>query len=303
MKKTYILLSIVFAVIVLFAASEVRAGGTTPYPLSPGVAVPPRDCTIDAGGGVKVHIEAGPADLSPQFPLAGMCGPTGGPYQPCLRWIYRWTVTGTNASLVEALVSVDSDITVLDAKTPVHISKILGIVNVGEAERFLDFPTSGTKFVANYSTPANATPGTLTAGFIGKKGLLPLVGRCQLAGANNVVLQPNQAVADMQTFQTPGCTVAFSVGPDGKVIPDTIQITAGTDNCTTTETIEPLDIDGIPVVYIGSAQMTLQGSCSYCWVNTSGGKTCTTCKTCCISNATGKCVAISSIVYPDVCRP
>jgi hypothetical protein len=262
--------------------------------------------------GVSVRIEAGPGtDGSiPEFPLADTCYPSG-PGQPgeaCLKWDYRWTVSWTGdktPNLVEAVVSVDSDITVLAATPPVQVSKLLGIVNLGEGERFLDFPASGLTWTASYWTPLNATPGTLTAGFVVKKGFLPLAGRCALAGANNVGGDLNQPVADEQSFETPGCTAAFRLAPNGKLVYKSLRITDGT-GCSKDESDAPITINGDPVLFVTPVQFTQKGgSCKYSYVNTAGGTSTITCTACCIAKSTNKCVAkpADSSTWPTFCMP
>ena len=114
MKRTYLLFSIVVAIALLLAASGLRATGDcppTPLP-SPGVATPPRDCTISISSDKTVKIVAGPGSgsdgLATNFPIPQKC-PDG--ITDCLKWEYQWTFT--NITPTEALVSVDSDITVL----------------------------------------------------------------------------------------------------------------------------------------------------------------------------------------------
>jgi|WetSurSiteA1Bulk_404760.scaffolds.fasta_scaffold00400_11 hypothetical protein len=307
MKKVYILFSIVVAIAMLLSASEVIATEDfTSFP-SPGISAPLRECTISVLGGT-VKIQAGPnlsegGGLSTQFPIPYTCVGDAicpcGDSSSCLQWQYRWAITGCdNASLVTALVSVDSDITVLSSDSlGAKVSKIIPIL--AEGERFLTFPVSGgTTFTASYFTPVNVTPGTLTAGFAGKKGWLPLLGRCALAGADSVIVQKNQAVADEQTFHLEGCTVAFKVDIGGKVIPNTMHIIDGKENCTFEGDTNGLEIDGLEVVFVGSVQFTLPGSCSYCFTNTAGGRSCTTCTACCISSTTGACVLKNTLSNP-----
>jgi hypothetical protein len=290
MKRTYLLFSIVVAIALLLAVSGVKADGTYPYPLSLGNAVPPRVCTINGWGGVQVTIEAGPdltkpLGLSDQFPLSAWCGPPETEYEPCLQWQYRWTVVAGSANLKEAYVSVDSDITVLKADAPVHISKILQTLNIGEAERFLDFTVpGGTTFTASYSTPLNVTPGTLTAGFVGNK--LFLWGHCALAGANNVIAQPGQPVPSLSYNQLPGCLVSFQVDLKGNPIPKTCFFEGlGCEPKASTPlpcSDSDMKIDGETLIYGSPMQWTVpaDASCTTCWRNTYGGKTCVTTQTC-----------------------
>jgi hypothetical protein len=286
MKRIYVLFFAIAAVALLLAASVVRATGDgTPFP-SPGVSEPPRQCAIDAGFGsikVTVKIEAGPGtDL---FPVNDTCGES----KPCLRWDYRWTITAgpTGFNLTDAVASVDTDITVLAGTGTVKVSKLLDFLNIGEGERFLDFTASGTTWTASYWTPLNVTPGTLTAGFLVKKGFLPLAGHCALAGANNVVLEPYQPVPSLSYNQLPGCLVSFAVDKNGNPIPYTCfaqgagcepPATEGPAPCSESD----MKIDGEPLLYGSPMQWTVEGpsSCTTCWRNTAGGKTCVTTQAC-----------------------
>ena len=318
----------------VLAASEVRANGTT-YPV-PAISAP-RTCTVTVFWGDQnidiATIEAGPLvtghdgsgnpsfgeGLNPQFPRTVICDPETnkpdcpswlGLTGPFLRWEYRFTPINESYNANPFVVSVASDVEI-DATTAVAVSspgagdywaglgqdmyeaRILRF-DFGESETFP--PGYGYYFTPVGFDPRVASAGAVVVDF-GQ-------GFCLLAGAGRSTLAPNQAAANVQTFTLPGtpCTIGFNVAPDGKVIPGTMQVVEGSTDCTITETIEPLTSGGKPIVYIGSVQFTQVGSCSYCWVNTYGGKTCSSCTTCCISNATGNCVAKSSIVPPNTCR-
>lgn len=296
MKKAHVLVSMVILGMTLFSfGSEAVVVEPPPYPLSAGVAAPPRECSIRAWEGVYVKIEAGPAEsggLSDTFPVPTTC-----PDGPCLQWKYRW-IFPAGITPLEALASVDSDITVLVTDPSAEVSRIIPIT--AEGERFLKYAASGPQFTASYYTPPNVTAGSLTAGYVGKKSVLPVAGKCLLAGADNVVTQQNQAVADEQTYRMEGCTVAFKVASDNKVIPGTIRIVEESSGgtCTLSETFEPITVDGTPIIFVGAVQFTQEGSCKYCWTNTFGGSSCSTCTTCCVSKSTGKCVKTSSLQDP-----
>jgi len=316
MKRTYLLFSIVVAIALLLAASGVGATDDCPPTIpSYGIPTPPRECTINvtSDGTKYVKIEAGPAEsgLAKEFPIPVDCPPGPGVPTGCLKWQYRWTFNNVNPEL--AGVSVDSDITVFAATLPAEVSKLLGILNLGKGERFIKFTASGAPlpFIAEYITPVDATPGTLTAGFTGKYSTtffgktiwLPAAGLCALAGANNVVLQQNQATPDYSSSRIPNCLVSFLLDPSGKVVKGSM--TTEPDDpaiCEVTEddTLKVMGSDGElrEIVFSTAAQTTQAGSCRYCWVNTAGGQSCTTCKTCCIDNASGKCVPTSTLTNP-----
>jgi hypothetical protein len=73
------------------------------------------------------------------------------------------------------------------------------------------------------------------------------------------------------------CTATVEEHPDGKVKKGSIKITTGqgpgTGQCQIEET-DSLKINGETVVDIGPAQFTTQGSCKYCYINSTGGMTC-----------------------------
>jgi hypothetical protein len=304
-KRINLLCSIVVAIALLFTASGVRATEVSPSLPSPGVSSPPRECTMSVLGGATVQIQAGPnlseeGGLATQFPIPVTCGEGSCPCgsdSKCLKWQYRWTITGSeSASLLTGMVSVDSDVTVYSSDpSGAQVSKIFPIL--AEGERFLTFQVGGGQtFTGSYFTPVNVTPGTLTAGFVGKKGFFPLAGRCALAGANNVLLSKNQPEPEEQQYRLQGCTIAFQVASDGRVIPGTIRIVQDTGGqCTLFESTQPITVDGTETIFVGAATFTVPGSCSYCFTNTYGGRTCSTCTACCVNKATGACVLKSTI--------
>lgn len=302
MKSTYVF-SIVLLVTVLLSVSGVRAAEEcTSLPPLPSYGVPvERACKINLSidGSKFAKILAGPGDeiggLSTDFPVTckngtGQCSCGDVSLNPtCLQWQYRWTITGFasgTASLSHALISAASNITVFSSDP--SGAKVLQPL-IARGERFLDFSVNGgTTFTASYYTPINVTPGTLTAGIVGKNGIVPLLGRCAVAGAAHLTVAQNQAlpVSLTETLTTAGgCVVSFQVDPSSrKIIAGTIRLVSGsTDDCSISET-DSLTIDGKNVINIAIGEWTEQGSCSYCFANTFGGKTCTTCKTCILRN-------------------
>jgi hypothetical protein len=321
MKRTYLLFSIVVAIALLLAASGVGATDDCPPTIpSYGIPTPPRQCKINvtSDGTKNVIIVAGPNlgggtdPLAKEFPIPVSCPEGQGFPTACLKWQYQFTFNNVNPEV--AAVSVDSDITVFAATPSAEISRILGALNLGKGERFIKFNPSGQPLplLAEYLTPVDATPGTLTAGFAGnypiKLGKLtipmPAGGLCALAGANNVVLQQNQATPDFSSSRIPNCLVTFLLDPSGKVVKGSMTAEPP-DQCEVNEdeSLKVIGDDGIArdVLFTTAAQTTQAGSCRYCWVNTAGGQSCTTCKTCCINKATNKCVPISSIPA-DQCK-
>lgn len=293
MKKASTIFLSSTVIVALLAISWTWAVTVEPtVPLSPGGEAP-RECLIKVCDGVFVTIQAGPAlgnsGLSDVFPIPSSCSGS-----PCLQWQYRWTFP-SGVTPLEALTSVDTDVTVLMADPVAQVARIIPIT--AEGERYLKFAASGSAFVASYYTPTDVKPGTLTAGYTGKKGIWPVAGKCALAGADDLIIQQNQAVIAEQTYALEGCTVAFQVAPDNKVIPGTIRIVEG-ENCTTSETTSPIHVDGDPIIFVGAVQFTQEGSCKYCWTNTTGGATCSTCEDCCVRKTTNKCVKISSLSDP-----
>ena len=317
MRRANILLLCLTAASALICLAIGEAKATdTPLP-SPGISAPVRECTINAPvlfstSKVSIKVEAGPGaasnTLADQFPVSGPC-PAGVSDTTCKQWIYRWTVQTSGATLQKALNSVDSDVTI-HTSTPAGatvIKTLPAFIPVDtEGERFLKFEANTTsEFIGSYWTPINVTPGTLTAAALGKKGtsLNVFFGRCAIAGADNVITQSNEAVADLRTFKITGCTVAFQVDRDGKVIPGTIQIVVDPDNpnpgnCIPEETTDPLVIDGKTIEFVGAVQFTQGGSCNYSWTNTAGGRSTVSCLNCCINKATNQCVLKTSLVSP-----
>jgi hypothetical protein len=78
------------------------------------------------------------------------------------------------------------------------------------------------------------------------------------------------------------CTATFEEHPNGTLRKGTLQITAGAGTGTGTCQAQPeetdgpqsLTINGKQVVDISPVQFTTEGSCRYCYVNSSGGMSC-----------------------------
>lgn len=76
------------------------------------------------------------------------------------------------------------------------------------------------------------------------------------------------------------CMATFDEHPNGTVRKGTLAITAGAGSgdrqCQVDETdgLQSLTINGKRVVDISPAQFTTQGSCRYCYINSSGGMSC-----------------------------
>jgi hypothetical protein len=145
----------------------------------------------------------------------------------------------------------------------------------------------------------------LTAAFTGKKGILPTFARCALAGADNIGVQQNQAVADEKSYRIPGASIAFKLAPppDGRVIPGSVTVTpdggGNPGDFPIQETNEPINFDNLgATIFNTPLQVTTLGSCKYSWTNTTGGRSTVSCSTCCVNKATNQCVLSSSLTNP-----
>jgi hypothetical protein len=319
MKRTFLLFSIVVAFAMLLAGYGVSVADDQCTQLpdlpSPGKAAPPRTCQISLSkDGLKyVTIDAGPdtttlapGSLVSAFPRqcknnvdpGCTCDPSS---LYCSEWKYRWTITGFDkANLNSALVSADADITVFSSY-PAG-AKVLQPL-IAQGERFLDFSVDGGKqFTASYFTPLNVTSGTLTAGFVGKSGIIPLLGRCALAGASNGVIPQGQATTNGLTRNSclgnnpstgaPICCWSYQIDPTtGLVISDsTMTFTYNpSDVCTTLPDVaEPVQINGHPAAYSNLTEWLAYGSCNYIYVDSQKKQKTIACPTCKIVN--GVCV-------------
>lgn len=305
MKSKY-LFSIAVLAAVLLAASWVGADECKTLPPLPSYASPvARSCTVYLSKDQTQYatILAGPdgnGGLATAFPKK--CLNANGPNKTaatdplcqceeasssCSQWQYQWTITSSSkANLSQALVSAGSNVSVYSSD-PAGAAVLQP--NIALGERLLQFNVNGgTMFTASYYTPLNVTPGTLTAAFVGKNGTATMQGRCALAGADFVTVPQNQAVVltQTQTISTAGgCVASFQVDPtSNKVLPNTIKLISGsTTDCSTSETTS-MTVDNKNLVDIAAGQWTELGSCSFCFVNTYGGKTCTTCTSCTLRN-------------------
>lgn len=116
--------------------------------------------------------------------------------------------------------------------------------------------------------------------------LLPLVHGCA-AVEDRAVIAPQKIVANVSKpkvnkkdvevdIENGKCTATFTEDPDGRVRRNTLRVTQG--NCTTgPETTQPptVTIDGKNALLIDlPTQFITEGSCRYCYLNSSGGMSC-----------------------------
>jgi hypothetical protein len=257
----------------VFAATEVKAAA--PLSLAATPQPPPRECTRPGFLGSSVKIQAGPdllgTGLADQFPKTVAC-PTGPDAFPgfdgqCKEWVYRWTFT--NMLGLAAGVSVDSDVTVLKATPTAQVAPLLPFF--GEGERFIKFNLPKvTTFTGSYLTGPDVGPGTLTAGFLGSKG----IGHCRLAGADNPIFipEPNQAVNTNVVSLAGPCTVTRTIDVAGRTI--SLVVTGPTGCEPTVPPLKTLGLDGhAGALFVnGETQITVEGSTLYCWPSTFVGK-------------------------------
>jgi hypothetical protein len=269
------------------AASRVTA---TEQPLSPAATQPPpRECTINAPLGVSVRIVAGPdvsGNPTGNFPLTDTCPGDFGTGGLCKKWGYKWTISGSGSpTFLNGAVSVDSDIPVLAAPGGT-ITNILNAISVGEGERFVKFSGSGTSFSKTLWTTLDAEPGTLTAAFLGKKGILPLAGRCPLAGADRPsAVSPDAATLVAAVEQAGICNVQVFRDPAGKIVRIELEGDSAV-SCNIAAQGDPitdLQINGKPVKFIAEGKSTSGTGTCYSWYSA------------------GRWYAVSSVV-PSDCR-
>jgi hypothetical protein len=198
------------------------------------------------------------------------------PVGQCLKWTYRWIFPGGTVTPLEALVSVDTDITVL-ASDPggATISRIIPVTV--EGERFLKFNATANTFTASYWTPPGVGPGTLTAGFVAKKGFALLPGRCALVGADDRITGPDLPVTTQVTDQVGDCVIQRTIGARGCTVEILVVPPSDPEVCTVEKGLD-LMIDGKPSIAIGcGTQVTdLGGSTRYCYPTPTGKMTCIT---------------------------
>jgi hypothetical protein len=171
-------------------------------------------------------------------------------------------------SFTQGALSVDNDIAVLAAPGGA-VSNFLNTISLGEGERFLKYNGSGTSFNATYWTPLDAEPGTLTAAFAAKKGFIPLLGRCALAGADRPPSSnPDAAVLVAAAEQAGQCVVNIFRGPDGAIVK--IELAVGSPSTCTitqqgTDITDSVTINGQPVKFIAESKATTGTGTCYSW--------------------------------------
>jgi hypothetical protein len=283
LTRKYLLLSVgvVASLLVLTAIEGTATGGGEPLP-SFGVETPPRTCTVSLPLGLgSVKIQAGPDDeesdgLAKNFPMLAPCPPGEGlPVGECLKWTYRWIVPSGALTLLDALVSVDTDITVL-ASDPsgATISRIIPITV--EGERVLTFNATANTFTASYWTPPGVGPGTLTAGFVAKKGWGHPAGRCALAGADDRITGPDLPVTTQVIDQVGDCVIQRTVGARGcTVMIEVVSAPPPPAECEVKSDLD-LTIDGVLSSAIGCGTQVTDtgGSKRYCYPTPTGKMTC-----------------------------
>lgn len=285
-KRNYLLLpAVVLTVGGLLSATEVRA-----QLFPPASGEPPRTCNL----GTTVTIVAGlNGDPTAPFPRVVSCpGPDCPPgFNPSgqfLRWDYSFTYNGVNPSNAFLSVSHDTELFFTTPAAAVSTSICAGDSQSKAGQftcevTFLRYNANGSTFNAAYLTSLGWSPRIATAG--AKAGNFQQF--CLLAGAGRPTTEPNQAVADQESYQLPGCLVAFNVTPNGKAIPGSMQILDDpNNNCTIEETLVPPTVNGKEVQFIDAAQITTAGTCTYSWVNSSGGLSSTLCTGCCVTKST-----------------
>lgn len=255
-----------------FAAAE----GIAADPLSPAVTQPPsRECTIAAGTGSSVTVQAGPdgaGGLAPNFPLpqsGEICAGLGS----CLEWRYLFTYSGLTPQ--KAALAVDTDITVQGCNPACQVTKLVPLVS--EGERTVVFNATTTAFTVSYFTPLGVGPGTMTASFVAKKGTWPRAGVCALAGADSLIAEHNVEAVDQvvrSTLRTEAgeflCTVDRTIDAEGRT--SALQVESG--DCTrVTDLVELRNASGAPALFIGGdVQITFGGSHKFCWASTTTGQ-------------------------------
>jgi hypothetical protein len=322
MKRMHIFFAMMIGVALLFANSEVRAEFAD-------AVAPQRTCTA----GSLVNVVAGPClsgmtcdttnpALARDFPRLVNCpAECDGAIVPgtsnllsglFLRWDILFTNIGqVSPSLIGTQVAADISIEAVvgnaSASTPGIEESSLTVGQNDWDSRWLKFPGNSSNnqpFLASYFTQTG--PKVRPEGIVIKSG--KTIGSCMLAGAGSPSgLDPNQPFYIEETFTMPGpCTVNYSITPDCKAVPDSMQVVEG--ECTIAQTTEPIDINGYNVDFLAARCSTVAwmqpGSCTYCVPLTGGGKTCSTCSTCCIKASTGTCVKTSTLSSPATqCRP
>lgn len=275
MQTRKLLLScvLVIAGVAWFAATEVIAAD----PLSPAVTQPPsRECTIPAGTGSSVTVQAGPdgaGGLAPNFPLpqsGEICAGLGS----CLEWRYLFTYTGLTPQ--KAALTVDTDITVQGCNPACQVTQRVPLVS--EGERTVVFNATTTALTVSYSTPLGVGPGTMTASFVAKKGTWPRAGLCALAGADSLIAEHNVEAVDQvvrSTLRTEAgevlCTVDRIIDAEGRTT--ALQVVEPATCTRVTDLVELRNASGAPALFIGGdVQITFEGSHKFCWASTTTGQ-------------------------------
>jgi hypothetical protein len=207
------------------------------------------------------------------FPLTEFCPSDFGTGGLCKKWEYKWTISGSGSpTFLNGAISVDSDIAVLAALGG-SVTNILNTISVGEGERFVKFTGSGTSFSKTLWTTLDAEPGTLTAAFLGKKGILPLAGRCALAGADRPpAFSPDAATLVASAEQAGVCQVDVFRDPAGKIVRIELNESSHAD-CNIAAQGDPITelvINGKPVKFIAEGKSTSGTGTCYSWY--SGGR-------------------------------
>lgn len=259
-KTMSLLCALFMAGLTVFAATDVTLAQA---PLSPADPQPPQTtCTMKGLLGSSVTVVAGP-DGTP-FPETLPC-PAGFGNGQCKKWRYKWTFT--NMQGLSAGVSVDSDIAVL-AADPTNAQVAPLIPFFGEGERFIKFPLAKvTSFTGAVWTGPDVGIGTLTAGFVGTKG----IGHCRIAGADNPVFipEPNQAVNKQVVSLAEDCVITRTIDVAGRTI--SLSVTSGSCEAEGLKTLGLVGHQGA-VFISGETQITTEGSTRYCWPSATTGK-------------------------------
>jgi len=280
--------AIAAALVVLGAASQVRAQAPTTFPVPP-VTDLPRTCNLG-----QVKIEAGPVPpgVSPsQVPFPRVIGDCSslGIQGECLAWDYRFSFFGVNP--INALVSVESSIGILGATpSPVVVSQP-GVgdtatktgQNVFEV-RFVRYRVSTSTVNVSYFTKLGIESHLATAGATFKSRNEQSLATtntgdsgqsqkfCALAGAGVPIGEQQQAISNQVESQAGICRVLRTVDARGRTIAITLLSGDPIDCPITTAT---LTVDGVvPTFTDPETQVTIGTSSRYCWPSATGSMTC-----------------------------
>jgi hypothetical protein len=321
MRRIYILLATVVVMALLFAVSAEKAQSQT-NSLQ-------RICTATGLGTVV----AGPCltgltcdtvtpALSKDFPRTVICpaecdgavipGTTTLLSGTFLRWDYTFTgAVGASPSLLGLQVAAEMDVVAAlgGNGTMSNISADFSAPCIGDSALQMGVNDCDSKWLkisgncsatnpyrVSYFTELGVRGGTEGASFKSGKS----VGACPVVGAASPsCVNSNTALYTELSFTMPGpCGLRYKVtpAPDCKAVPGSMELLYG--DCDISETANNMICDGKEVLEIGSscpvATWTEIGSCTYCVPLTGGGKTCSTCSTCCIDSKTNTCVKKTS---------